>query len=222
MSRSRVARATVTIFKDEESGPIGQGFLVHGGYILTAAHCVPWSGEGQMPLGEYFLVTVIAADGRRLTGQVVAVEPVSDIAVIGSPDGQTFSSQATDFDNYLESTEGLILCKDDFPFGAGFPVQIYTHTAEWISGEATQWGENVPTLSFETKPPVVAGTSGSAIVNDRGEVVGVVSSASETAEEAGDSDVYDGTCARPCQSLPVWLWRAIKSAEKGDNQDVLS
>ena len=129
----------MTVIKDEESGNKGRGFLVHGGYVLTAAHCVPWSGEGEMPLGDRFFVTIIAADGSRLKGQVVGVEPVSDIAVIASPDGQDLPKDAEAFDRFVDSTEGLILCRDEFPFGEGFPVLIFTHKGEWISGEPAQW-----------------------------------------------------------------------------------
>ena len=74
--QSRVARATVTVINDEKSGAKGRGFLVHGGYILTAAHCIPWTLEGTMTLEDCILVTLIATDDRRLRGQVLAVEPV--------------------------------------------------------------------------------------------------------------------------------------------------
>jgi S1-C subfamily serine protease len=164
-------------------------------------------------LGDFFLVTIIAADGSRLKGQVVAVEPVSDIAVIGSLDSQDFPNEADAFDEFVDSTEGLILSADEFPFGEGFPVHIFTHKEEWISGSATQWCENAQTLFVETSPAVSGGTSGSAVLNDRGEVVGVVSTASEPADETEDVGTNDGKCARPCHSLPVWVWQAIKRAE---------
>jgi S1-C subfamily serine protease len=215
--QSRIARATVTVVKDEASDSKGRGFLVHGGYVLTAAHCVPWSGEGEMALGDRFLVTIIAADGSRLKGQVLAVEPVSDIAVIASPDGQDLPTEADAFSKFVDSTEALILCKDEFLFGEGFPIRIFTHEEQWISGKASQWRENAPTLFLETTPTVSGGTSGSAVVNDRGEVVGVVSTASDS-DDGSNDNANDGTCARPCQSLSVWLWQAIKAAEVGDEE----
>ena len=216
--RRRVALATVTVVKDEEADSKGRGFLVPGGYVLTAAHCLPWSGEGEMPLGDHFLVTIIVADGSRLKGEVVAVEPVSDIAVIASPDGQTFPREANAFDEFVDSTEGLIVCKDEFPLGEAFPIGIFTHEEHWISGSASQWRENAPTLFVETTPAVSGGTSGSAVLNDYGEVVGVVSTASEPADEPEGRGTNTGTCARPCQSLPVWVWDAIKRAETDDEQ----
>jgi S1-C subfamily serine protease len=201
----------VTVINDKEAGSKGRGFLVHGGYILTAAPCIPWSNEGLMALDVPFLVKIITADGSQLVGQILAVEPVADIAVIGSPDSQTFYEASNAFDDFAESSERLILCDDEFPFGKSFPVHVFTHCGKWLSGEAVRWGgENESTVCIETDPGITSGTSGSAIVNDCGEVVGVVSNSSNsTTETAGR-----GTCARPCQSLPVWLWRAIKAAQE--------
>ena len=176
--RHRVTIATVTVLNNEE--PDGRGFLVHGGYILTAAHLVPWGRECEMVLGFPFLVTIVTADGRRLKGEVVAVEVASDIAVIASPGHDDFREERGAFDRFAGSTEALILCKDEFPLGKSFPIHIFTHKEEWISGEATQNVEDTPTLVVETHPPVLAGTSGSTIVNDRGKVVGVASTASDS------------------------------------------
>ena len=210
--RERTRLATVQVIENEEAGNTGQGFIVHGGYILTAAHCVPWSGQGQMPLrfGYYFLVNMITADGQRLTGQVVAVEPVSDIAVIASPDNQTFPKEAEAFDLFAQSVNPLPLSSKEFPFGQPFQIHILTHTGDWLSGEASQWAENAPTLVTETDPAIEGGTSGSAVLSDTGEVLAVVS----TVGNSGDGSAGIGSNARPCQSLPVWVWRGIKAAER--------
>ena len=217
--RKQIERATVTVIANEKEDNAGRGFLVQGGYILTAAHCVPWSGDGRMPLGDFFLVKIITADGSRLTGQVVAVEPVSDIAVIGSPDDQTFYKEAVAFDEFAESVQGLPLCGDEFPFGQDFPIYIFTHLGTWLSGKANQWADNAPTLGVETDQGIVGGTSGSAIVNDCGEVVAVVSTFGGVPTREGKSECADtGSNPRPCQSLPVWVWRAIKAAESADGE----
>lgn len=204
--RNRIKLATVTVIHGDEAD-FGKGFFVPGGFILTAAHCVPWSGEGQMPLGDFFHVAIIAADGTKLTGEVIAVEVVADIAVIGVLDNQMFSKEAEVFDRFAESIHPLQMCGAEFPFGEDFPVHVMNHCGHWLSGNAAQWKENATTMVVETHPQITPGTSGSAVVNDSGEVVGVVSTLH--GEEAGAIC----SCARPCQSLPVWLWRAIKTAE---------
>ena len=92
-------------------------------------------------------------------------------------------------------------------------MYVLTHRGKWISGQVTQqYDQTTATLFVEMKFLVPGGTSGSAIVNGRGEVVGVVSNATESiGDNKNESNI--GTCPRPCQCLPVWLWRAIKAAE---------
>ncbi len=201
--RNRIKRATVTVIGNEESDIIGQGFAVAGEYIVTAAHCLPWSCEGGMLDCTGTHVEIITADGNRLLGKVVTVDPISDIAIIGPPDSGYFSEEAEIFDRFVKSVEGLLLSGDELPIGQEVLVHVFTHSGEWLSGHASQWSDNAPILHLESLS-IPSGTSGSAIVNDCGEVVGVASDASTSG---------DGTCPRPCQSLPVWLWRAIKAAE---------
>ncbi len=81
--KQRIAAATVRL---PELG--GQGVLIPGGFILTAAHCIEWTETGAMVLGDYFFHKVETSDGKEFRGAVCAVEPVADIAVITEPDGQ--------------------------------------------------------------------------------------------------------------------------------------
>jgi hypothetical protein len=54
---------------------IGRGVLV-GEIILTAAHCINWSTEGGMVMGDYFVEEIETWDGKRLKVRPLAVEPV--------------------------------------------------------------------------------------------------------------------------------------------------
>src|SRR5262249_32084812 len=75
--RDRVLAATVSL-----SDLGGQGVLVPGGLILTAAHCIKWSGTGAMVLGDYFVERIKTRDGRSFRASVCAAEPVADIAAL--------------------------------------------------------------------------------------------------------------------------------------------
>ena len=55
----------------------GRGSVV-GDYILTAAHCITWSGE--MALGGWHIEEVESVNGAKANAQVVFVDPVSDVA----------------------------------------------------------------------------------------------------------------------------------------------
>ena len=81
MPFEKVKAATVQLAKG------GQGVLVPGELIVTAAHVIGWSAEGWMALGGYYIEEVKVADGSTLTIQTLAVEPVVDIAILGEPDG---------------------------------------------------------------------------------------------------------------------------------------
>ncbi len=95
------------------------------------------------------------------------------IAVIGCHDAGDAFEESPEFDRVAKSVDGLTLCNGEFPIGEEFPVHIFTHQHEWISGHAARWAEPGATLFVKTKPTVPGGTSGSAIVNDNGEVVGI-------------------------------------------------
>ncbi len=85
----RVIDATVRV-----DGMLGQGVLVHGGFILTAAHCINWKVDGGLALGDHYVEVVSAKSGKHLSVGVVTADPVSDIAVLGSLDDQEFFGKA--------------------------------------------------------------------------------------------------------------------------------
>src|SRR5579862_4192191 len=78
----RVEAATVRL---PEKG--GCGVLVPGGFILTATHCIEWSGTGGMVLGDVYPTSIETASGAKFRVDVAACEPVADIAVLGELDG---------------------------------------------------------------------------------------------------------------------------------------
>src|SRR5262245_34683166 len=93
--RGRVEKATVRV---KESG--GQGVLVPGGFSLTAAHCIKWNGDGAMVLGDYFVEPIETKSGETLRVSPIAVEPISDIAVLGALDSQEFGKDVDAFDQW--------------------------------------------------------------------------------------------------------------------------
>lgn len=188
----RVEAATVKLL---ELG--GQGVLVPGGYILTAAHCVNWSIKGGMVLGDFCLHRIQTADGELLDVTPYAVEPVNDIAALGALDDQAAPQKADAFEEFCESTPPVPVCTDEYAFGEYFPVHIYTHKGEWIAGQAARFGSFVTgSLFVEPDSSIEGGTSGSPVVNDRGQLVAIVSNTGEVG----------GTSPRPHLALPGWIW----------------
>jgi len=203
---ARVERSTIKVL-----GKGGQGVLVSGNLIITAAHCVDFKCEGEMALGDYF-IEKIKAGKRELKVAPLAVEPVSDLAVLGSLDEQEFAKEAEDFEKFCEHTNPLPVCRRDFELFQGFRVHIYTHKRTWVTGSAMQCCKDAQSLFVETDDQIEGGTSGGPIINDSGELVGIVSTSSDTGEGQRKSS---GSSPRPHLALPVWVCRQI---EKGEQQ----
>lgn len=195
-----VAKATVTFLRKG-----GQGVLVNSNLIITAAHCTNYSCEGEMALGDYF-IEEIKAGGRELKVTPLAVEPVSDIAVLGSLDDQEFVNEANDFNKFCEHTKPVLLCRSEFELFREFRVHIYTHKGIWVTGSAMKCREDAEVLHVESDEQIEGGTSGGPIINDSGELVSIVSNFSLATEVLHKSN---GLAPRPHLALPVWLCNRI-------------
>jgi hypothetical protein len=80
--------ATVTLPIYTKNLGKGQCVMVERGLLITAAHCVNWLCDGRMVHGDFSL-SVLKTRRGDVRVSVLAVEPVSDIAVLGSVDDQS-------------------------------------------------------------------------------------------------------------------------------------
>ncbi len=183
----------------------GQGVLIRDGKILTAAHCIAWTAEGGMVLGDYFIEPVRFGQGKfKLTP--ILVEAVSDIAVLGILDDQAFPSDCEAWETFCESAEPVEICKDDFPVFETFPAYVLTHMGEWVECKAQKCNETAHSLQVEAQKQIRGGTSGGPVVTNGGRLLGVVSNFSEA------DGAFFGTVFRPHLTLPPWLLRTVLPA----------
>jgi hypothetical protein len=213
-ARKRVAAATVRV------GDGGQGVLVPGGLVLTAAHCISWSGTGRMALGEHFVESVRTKSGASFRLGPIAVEPVADIAVLAGLDNQVFFDDADAFEAWHEGTDPLPLSAGFERWcGAGkdgvlqkFNVHVLTHTGKWVDGHASRvfvsWWKPGATVGINMRQPIRGGTSGGPVVDDAGALVGVVSFSSEVKRGP-----CEGGVPYAAQALPRWVLDRIQGAD---------
>jgi S1-C subfamily serine protease len=196
--KSCVTAATVRLTRRS-----GQGVLVPSGYILTAAHCVKWSGHGDMALGDFFFETIKTRDGRTLKGSLHAAEPVADIAVIGAPDDQALPADCFAYLDFTETTEAVPLFRRALRPAQSLAVQVLTHKGQWVVGTVTNCSIklSVGTLVLKTNQQIKGGTSGGPVVTESGELIGLVSWTSEPGLE--------GIVCAPWLALPRWITNRI-------------
>jgi S1-C subfamily serine protease len=208
--QKRVIAATVKL---TDKG--GQGVLVPGGYVMTAAHCVPFDTDGSMTLDSMTLTGVQTVGGKKFRMNVLAVEAVMDIALLGPADDQELPSDAEAFEAFAEATAPVLVSSDDFDLGKQVQAFVWTHTKKWVGASVARHGgfPNEPPAGYawmDAEASITPGTSGGPIVDLRGCLIGVVSSGS--ARERDSSE--DNRLPRPHLTLPPWLWQRIIVAQK--------
>ena len=202
--RAQTAAATVRF-----TAVGGQGVLIPGGFIVTAALRGGPIDDGGMVLsdfGDFDVEPIETKRGMSLKVTLCAVEPVNDIAVFGAIDGQVFyDNEEADFRGFCERTNAVLVCSDEFEFGESFTVHILTHHGTWIGATATRYGAFPKRLALQPEEEIEGGTSGGPIINDRGELVGIVSHSS-----IGEQS--HGWTPQPNLTMPVWLWSQVEKA----------
>jgi S1-C subfamily serine protease len=194
--KDRVRRATVRLPKWG-----GQGVLVPGGYILTAAHCITWDGPGYLLAGQFFMESVEMRDGRTFLANVDAADPSADIAALGPADGQAglYEDQRA-FDKFAYEAPAVPLYTRALEREESIPVHVFTHKGEWIVGTATG-GCMRGSLWLSATVPIECGTSGGPVVDDDGLLVGLVSHSPE-----GHIGPDSGSeMPAPSMALPRWV-----------------
>ena len=192
--RKRVEKATVRFPKRG-----GQGVVVPGSLVLTAAHCIEWDLDGEMTLNENIFLEKINCDGRQIFAGIVVVEPVLDIAVLGEPYGHTFYEESNDYIDTLELIEPIEIRTKDLERYQAIHAFIFTHKRTWLEVAVQRSGNDGAPALVITGAPIEPGTSGSPVIDEEGRLIGVVSS-------CGTADpFFHGKIPRPNIALPVWV-----------------
>jgi S1-C subfamily serine protease len=152
-----VQPSVVTIFT--ESG-LGSGVIYsEDGVIITNEHVIRGNRD----------VELAFADGRRIAGSVIAADVVSDLALVQAERGNL---PAADFASELPRIGELaVVIGSPLGFESTVTAGIISGLHREIPGSASTSQSLVDLI--QTDAPISPGNSGGAVVNGRGQIIGI-------------------------------------------------
>ena len=143
--------------RDQREDSLGSGVIVSpDGYILTNNHVVEGATD----------VRVTLSDKRQLKAKVIGADPKTDIAVL-KVEGSGFPAITIGDSSKVQVGDYALAVGD--PFGVGQTVTMGIISAMNRGNLGIEDYEDF----IQTDAPINPGNSGGALVNDRGELVGI-------------------------------------------------
>ncbi len=168
----------------------GSGVVITpGGRILTNAHVVRGAKE----------ITVTLHDGNDYTAKVIGTDPKADLAVI-QLEGKVPTLKPLAFGDSSKLRLGEVVLAVGDPFGVGKSVTMGIVSAKGRSAMGIEEYEDF----IQTDAAINPGNSGGALVNLRGELVGINTAiASPTGGYAGIGYAIPSNMASPIMDMLV-------------------
>jgi serine protease Do len=143
--------------KERREQSLGSGVIVSPeGYVLTNNHVVEGATD----------VKVTLSDKRELKAQIVGTDPKTDVAVL-KLEGSNFPAITLGNSSKVQIGDYALAIGD--PFGVGQTVTMGIVSAKGRGNLGIEDYEDF----IQTDAPINPGNSGGALVNDRGELVGI-------------------------------------------------
>ncbi|WP_455234771.1 DegQ family serine endoprotease [Thiogranum longum] len=145
--------------KRKQTQSLGSGVIVDAprGYVLTNHHVVEQADK----------ITVTLRDGRHFNAKLIGADPDSDVAVIQIPDAEELTALPLADSDALEVGDFVVAIGN--PFGLGQTVTSGIVSALGRTGLGIEGYEDF----IQTDASINPGNSGGALVNLRGELVGI-------------------------------------------------
>ena len=157
MFRQFFGQGGMEVPKDRREKALGSGVIVSPeGYILTNNHVVDGATDVQITL----------SDKREFKARVVGADPKTDVAVV-KIDASNLVPLTIGDSSKVEVGDVAIAVGD--PFGVGQTVTKGIISAKGRGGLGIEDYEDF----LQTDAPINPGNSGGALVNDRGELIGI-------------------------------------------------
>jgi hypothetical protein len=172
----------------------GRGFKV-GDFVITASHCLPHLPPCAPFIGAdertYPRLVGRLGEERTVSAELMFADPISDLAILGTPDDQERPEEATAYDQFLKG-RGFTVA--DVEANTQVRAKILSLGGEWVSCRVSHRGG-----PLWVEGDVEGGMSGSPIVNEAGKAIGVLCSGNN-----GGPRPLAINC-RLMHSLPRWF-----------------
>jgi len=132
------------------------------------------------------------------------INPIVDVAVVGVPDTQTLPDEADAYRALLECATPFRITEAPEK-SRGFVLSL---EGEWF-GCQVQWMKRIDGPLWVSKPtqPIVGGMSGSPIVAETGNAIGIVAASAMDNGKDAATDEFGAANPRLMRDLPLWLLR---------------
>jgi serine protease Do len=143
--------------KERRERSLGSGVIVSPeGYVITNNHVVDGATD----------IKVTLSDKRELKAQIVGTDPKTDVAVL-KLEGASFPAITLGDSSKVQVGDYALAIGD--PFGVGQTVTMGIVSAKGRGNLGIEDYEDF----IQTDAPINPGNSGGALVNDRGELIGI-------------------------------------------------
>lgn len=186
----------------------GRGFIVgpeHGRMVVTAAHCLPRLPE---PRADPHLQLLGPLGGAAtIWAEMLFVDPISDLAVLGVPDPQERAEQAEGYEELTSAAPALPICAGMFtpstgPVSEPIPAYMLSLAGKWFACRVGAIGNALWIEGADEQ--IRNGMSGSPIVTVEG-AIGVVCVSWGDADRGVEGGFEGGPNPYLVEALPVWL-----------------